>query len=262
MNSNSQQKTVIEGAVKIYFDAMMKLLRPSFDQLLANDDVRKKIGKSLENTIYETENSISTSNFLSEKEEFVHFKILKPFGEIVNSWESLVNIPIYLSSFPFKKNGIKFSSYLRYHVENHLHEIYVLKERLISYINIIMKKYKQSLFFQDKIPILKLLDQSVISTLEPIINSRGRHVHQERFEDQRIERLSTIELLMSGDDLSFKNDMEAYYNLIYKDIRKEWVQIVRSNNNSIKIIILYYFEALNEILLLNNNFILPDDIRS
>ena len=76
---------------------------------------------------------------LSPNEYFIANKLFRPLKEIADTIEAIENIPIFAMTFPYKRQGISRAIYLKYHVENYLNELYLLKNRLISYLNLIDK---------------------------------------------------------------------------------------------------------------------------
>src|SRR5689334_23144184 len=72
---------------------------------------------------------------LSPLEQF-QIKLFHGYMEIYKTVEALKNIEIYMAVFPHGRNKkIERSAYLSYHFENFLNEIYVLRNRLVAYVN-------------------------------------------------------------------------------------------------------------------------------
>ena len=125
-----------------YFELIMKEMR--FSMSLDDEQDQRELGAVLKNVIFQTDGPKVVGKKPSKKDIFIANKIFRPMSEILKAMESIKNIATYIRSFPHKKHGISPLSYLQYHVENYLNEIYILKNRLISYLNILEKSYSKS----------------------------------------------------------------------------------------------------------------------
>ncbi len=183
--------------------------------------------------------NIRARDKLSKEEKFL-VDIFQEFVEISNSYSCLKNVEIYIRRFPYGPLGISKVDYLRYTIENYLHEIYILRERLktsTTRIERMLRKIKKPLFDSE---IFNTLKKDVISSFENIARMRSGHVHLERFSTISIDNLVTIELLSRGDMLPAK----ALYQQKCKQVRKKWTGIIKKVNNSIESMLDDYFDTL------------------
>ena len=104
----------------------------------------KIIGQNILDQLLGIENKYLDARKYSPRELFASHTLYTPLSEIMKSFHSLENIKIYIGSFPYKNNKIKKDDYLRYHLENYLNELYILKNRLIAYIDTLIKAYNKS----------------------------------------------------------------------------------------------------------------------
>jgi hypothetical protein len=176
--------------------AYFELVMNEFRATMPRDDggERAELGEAIMNTVLGLRPTV-ISKKPTRKWIFVGNKIFQPMGEIFNSLWAIENIAIYVRSFPYKRRGILPLNYLQYHIENYLNEIYILKTRLISYLNTLEKAYsktKQGRIVAKKLKPLRLL---VDTAFKAYTEKRGSHVHVSRFKDEDIDRLSTLQVL-------------------------------------------------------------------
>jgi len=171
---------------------------------------------------------------VSEKEKKL-INIFRPIGEIFTSLDSLEKIPILIKNFPnsssFKKHKISRIWYLRYHVENHLNEVYILQQRCNALINQLKKLLKKRKNKRRHFILLESYRKRFNNSLEGLKNTRGRHIHKARYSDQKIERVEMLELML--DEKIFPGG-KIYKDIEYKVVRKEWYEITSKNFKSLK----------------------------
>ena len=180
-------------------------------------------------------------------------KILFGFAEIESSFDVLQDIPFYLKHFPSKHPLISKTRFLNYHVGNYLNEVYILRERLRSYQKAITRMYKSDYRLREMGKHITKLDV-LVSGFDNIVNVRGRHVHQERYDDEDFVRLKFYEQSVKMDDPL----LDKLYSLALQVYRKKWVEKFSENNGKVKEILDAYFETLYDIVFdENGNWIEP-----
>ena len=223
---------------KLMMDTATEIMTPSFE------NYSKELGEALMNSLLDTNGPTVINRPLTKKE--IYFgKIYFGFNEIFSSVQALKDIEVYISTFPYKNKNITKPRYLRYNIENYFNEIYLLKERLISYGAIIDRCYRKDINYitiKDRIKIL------VEDSLKNIVDTRGRHVHKYRFQTKNIERLELMDLLSSSmEDLAAKF-LANYYKITFIKIRNEWKQIIKDNNKALVKLIDIYSDIITESL--------------
>jgi hypothetical protein len=146
--------------------------------------------------------------------------ILRGFTEISKSVEMLNDIRFYVGRFPFSDKQVPKERYLKFQIEAHLHEIYILRERLKSYVKIIQRQYKRSPRLREIQAACDVLSTFVDEALKGPVRARDGHVHSARFGDEALDRLDTIGLLKRNGDGEFGSLMSVYYKLEYSKIRR------------------------------------------
>ncbi len=107
----------------------------------------------------------------------------------------------YLSHYPasrtFRFHGLSEASWLRYHIEVHLQETYVLSERLGRFLR---KAEKAAINARDKAGVSSVtkLKRALDAFLKSVVATRSSHVHEHRFQDDELKNLDTLVLLTSA----------------------------------------------------------------
>jgi len=221
---------------------MTSVLRP--DEMVKNEELRQAVM----NTLLDEDGSRTVSTPPQPKDLFVGYKLFKGFHEIHTALECLKNIEIYIRRFPFKNTRVTKLDYLKYNIENYLNEIYVLKERMISYSKTVVRAYQKSENSQNVESLLKEASLAVSESLKSIVETRGSHVHSSRYTDKDIDRLSSIDLMCKSNDPSFREVFEELHDTVYYEIRKKWVSTIKKGNSDIEVVVdRYCLKFLNAI---------------
>lgn len=193
----------------------------------------EQMESALRNHIFDMDGPKSLVGNFSEKQKFLG-KIFRAVIEIEQAKNALVDISIYIRSFPYKSKKLSRSRYLRYHVENYYNEIYLLKERIKAFANILKKAYRKEKAGVAVEGVISALLTHLNETLKSVIEVRGSHVHQYRFSTEDIDRLELLDLLVvqSGDS-EFQN-LSGYYDAVYCEIRDRWRERMESNNGEFR----------------------------
>jgi hypothetical protein len=241
-----------------YFELVMESIKP----LLRLDDPndRREMGEALMNDIYKTGGPKALKIKSSRKADFMVDKIFRPMGEITTTIGVLEDIAIYIRHFPYGKKDISPLSYLHYHIENYLNELYILKNRLISYLNIIDKAYRKSGISKEVSGRVKALYADVSTAFEPRTKVRGYHVHEYRVTNQDLDRLRTLDLLSRGNDQLGKT-MRQLFLVDYRKTRKEWANSIEKEIREIKKLLDNYFGQLRQVLFQDKELIIPENYK-
>ena len=212
-------------------------------QAIAEEN-KTELSEAFANHLYDLDGPTTIERRKSSNEEFFG-KVFYGFMEISNSYESLNDISLYVRRFPYNEDSASRVRYLRYNVEAFLNEIYILKERLISYARVIERYYKGTSREADVTKIIKPLYRIVSHNLKNIVDVRGHHLHVTRYSDGGLDKLSSLELVTIYGELSqYRN----YFIQEYRLERKKWSQIIKNSNENIKINLDNYFEMLFNVV--------------
>jgi len=219
------------------------------------EEKQEEMGKVLQNILFGLIGPRSIEYIPSQEEKF-YGVIFEGFKEIVNCHEMLLDIEAYIKKLPLKKQlRIAKHRTLRFFIEGYLHEVYILKERLISFLRKIKRLYKNDLnilFINKK---LLLLENSVHASFGTIIKIRSIHTHHIRFQDNSMDQIESLYLFTKT-----KNKMGSFFKHYYDDkfieIKENWVTQTIQNNIAIKTLLNLYFGELFEIIFKNGGKLL------
>ncbi len=225
-----------------YFELFINQARKNVEEARDNPEYQE----IFENRLFGLNGPKQTNKAQTPSEKFF-YQLFNGFSEIFDSYDCLLDIETYTGRFPYGGTRISKTRYLAYHMENHLHEIYILKERLTSYFTSIGRLYRGDSRHKGVLKITRPLFLLVSKSLKDITNIRSSHVHRNRFADDDLSRLKRQEIFVQvgTDDFKFIVDL---YNKDYKITRKKFQNIMKENNNLIKKLIDGCFDVLYEII--------------
>ena len=230
---------------------------------LESESERNEIGKAFIYLISGKSSSYKPKKRLPHHHSFLINEVFSPLNEILTTIDALSNTVIYIRSFPstYKRQGISKLTYLRYHFESFLNELYILKERLGAYTTRIERGYKKS---QNSAIIKDLMSKlriSITKTFEETGAIRGRHVHKRRYSDLDFDSLSALELLSLQEKDKFGKVMKILFKLRYKEIRKKLYDSIMKNIEAINEIIEAFFEVLTTAITRHGRIVYPTNYR-
>lgn len=192
---------------------------------------KKELGRTILNSLMDEPGPRHLRRRSTERELFYR-RLFEGFVEIHSSLESMKNTEISLRRFPFRGTRISLPSYLQYHVENYINEVYILEQRILSYLTKLGREFRGDARHAEILaatrPLFRLVDES----LKGIVNTRGRHVHERRYTDEDLGRLELMHLLTSdrtGID-EFVTALTPFYRAEHRRIRAQWRTRVQRNN--------------------------------
>jgi len=205
----------------------------------------KAMAEAFLNRLFATGGPTSVVRNLTPGEVFFG-KIFSGYHEIESAMETLEDIEVYLRSFPYRNSRITKARHLRYHVENSLNEVYLLRERLKSYLTTLGRSYRGDPRHDEVLQKTRPLFRTVDKVLNDIITIRGRHVHLSRFNDIDLDRVASMELLATHGSLG--REMKDVYQTTYRMVRKHWKTTVGSNIRVLRKFLDVYGDVVHEIL--------------
>lgn len=227
---------------------------------LDDEQDRRELGAVTKNVIFQTDGPKVVGKKPSRKDIFIANKIFRPMSEILKSMESIENIAVYINIFPHKKQGISPLSYLQYHVENYLNEIYIIENRLMSYLKVLEKSYSKSDQGIEVSRIIKPIYSIVSNAFKTYRVIRGSHVHELRFSNQELDRLSTLELLSKSND-DFGQLIKQIFDRAYRKTRKNWSDKIQKDSQAIKELLDLYFGQLTKAISQNEQLMIPKNYK-
>lgn len=215
-------------AAESHYDQFMKLMADFSSEYLQSAYKKQKKGESPELP--------TDSNF---------YAIFNGFTEIREALETLELTELLVGLNPPRSKRIDKDGYLKFLIGAYLQEMYILEQRLTAYGKKIARLYNKP-----KLP--SLVQEVVYNPLEGIINTRGAHVHTRRFNDERLNMVSTMALFRRmghelGEDLEFE----------YKIAQRQWRNQIRANNQATMKLVDQYFRVMHVVMCKDNKIIFP-----
>ncbi len=173
--------------------------------------------------------------------------VFKGYCEIAESLQRLEDIEIYIGSFPYRNKSLSKLRSLRYHIENYFEETYILRERLKAYLTRIGRLYRGDSRHNSVKRVTRILFNMVSEMLEPLVRTRGFHTHNSRYTDNTLDRVGTFELL-TGPGPGQLQMLAPVYKTAYKEARRKWKGIIKSNNEVVRQLLDAYADGLRPIV--------------
>lgn len=172
-------------------------------------------------------------------------QIFYGFTEIISSIEALELSESLLGLAPPRSKRVNKDNYLKFLVGAYLQEVYILEQRLTAYARKISRLYR-------KPSLSSLVRQIVYEPLKGIIETRGSHVHERRFSDERLDMLSTVALFRHlghhlGEDLKME----------YMVAQSQWCRQVKENNRMTREILDRYSGLIKTVICVDGRVALP-----
>lgn len=156
-----------------------------------------EISKNLQQTILGEPETPYDAAPMTRDQQFA-VRMFRDISEIHTCVERLKDFETYVSRFPFQRTRITRDAYLQFVVEGHLHELYLLRERLIALAKHIARAHKKDSDSKKVLRITNALEKFVLEALGRFTNVRGSHVHVRRYTHADIGRLRLISVLQKG----------------------------------------------------------------
>lgn len=210
------------------------------------DEHRDELGETIKNELFDLEGPRQLNRQFNAREQYFGL-MFQYFTEISKSLETLEDINFYIGRFPYSGTKITRERYLQFNVESHFSEIYILRERLNRFTTFIERQFRRHPHLENVQTRCAVLRQAIVTALEGVSSVRGRHIHELRFGDDGIDRISTMGLLSRGSDDELSTLIKQYYRSEYRRIRKVWRDRTRGDFKAIQKLLDLYFDELYPI---------------
>ncbi len=153
--------------------------------------------------------------------------------EVARSVRCLANVPVYLRRFPFRHTGVARSDHLQYHLENWLHEIYILEERFRRMCSRVERARWNSVQQEVVVMATTAARDYLSAGLTEARSARGAHVHERRLVEPGIAMLRDFEALVERDESGLTLPLLEQH---YRDARSRTVRYVEELNTLIDVV--------------------------
>ncbi len=178
--------------------------------------------------------------------------VFNGLSEISSSIEALTLTENLLALAPPRSKRIKKDEYLKFLVAAYLQEVYILRERLVSYAKKIARLYVKHLSVDKTTVLFEPLFATIDATLEGITSIRGAHVHSQRYSDQDLDLVAMLSFVDTFSP-SPEYDLRLHYSLVSDKWHKT---VVKNNAETLKLIDIY-FDQLYPVVTKNGQAYLP-----
>lgn len=164
------------------------------------------------------------------RDDVLLHRIFLSHREIAESFSTLNRIPVYLRHFPssLPRRSSRLA-WVRYHVENYFHELYVFQNRSEAFFKQLLRAYRKQAYALSLEERCNKLEKALKDGLAGAVTARGRHVHDRRFDDNSLRMLELIELLVEGGGRPRRDR-----TLFFEDAQMEKRFWMKHNNAEIK----------------------------
>lgn len=165
------------------------------------------------------------------------------FRRFVEIQETVEHIDLCLEMLRTRVRGrksVRLDQWLTYHLTFYLQEVYILRERLVTYCKVIPRRMKRAGCTVNQARFDRLLE-AIEATFKSICDARSCHVHGSRFCDEQLDRVSSLCLIAS-----FRPDFVEDAQWEYLAARKKWVAQLIENRKGIATLLDAVFDALYE----------------
>ncbi|QYK12283.1 hypothetical protein K0I63_16295 [Shewanella rhizosphaerae] len=174
------------------------------------------------------------------------------FTEISNTFEALKLSEVLVSVAPPRSNRINDDEYIKYLINTYLQDVYILKERLNTYATKLKRMHERcgrgSLVQAHIDPVFEF----VKSSLDGLVNTRGSHVHSNRYSDDELDNVAQMALISR-----YNSEYEQHYKFSYKKAQRIWSSRIKSNNEATEKLLDHYFESIMKVVKVDGSVFMP-----
>ena len=133
-------------------------------------------------------------------------------------------------------------------MHNYFNNVYILKERMTSFLKRIKKSSKNS----ETKRIADSFSAVVDKYFENYGKIRNQHTHRIRYIYKDISRLETFEGYYSSSFNQPKTVKKSHVSMAYSEVKKAWLRFVETSNKSLIDFVSKYFDFILKLILPEN----------
>lgn len=177
-------------------------------------------------------------------------------GRLMRNLEVYGRYPPRLTGTPTKLDFLGFL------IESHLHETYILRERIDAFSKFLERAYRKDRGARRIAVITKRIRRTTERTLRRLVAVRGEHVHVRRHRVPDIERLEFMQEFGSFAPSDQKPNFDKSFARAYRETRGDRIEHMGHVNESCQELIDYVGANVLHILLRRNLtvFAFPPDL--
>lgn len=230
-----------ETFTKLLLDAISDYSKPIFARH------HKELGEAIHNDLFDLDGPREVKREHSPRDYFMA-EVFRSFTEIDESFRTLEDIAFYVRRFPFARTRVTKERYLQFHVECYYAEVYLMRERLKSYLKFISRRFKRDPSLPTLQATCQRLEEVTTGALKGVTNFRSHHVHQARMNDKALDRMKMVSLLMLSPDPKMREAMVKYHRELHREAKRTWSRTMKDNNAAISKLLDVFFGTLEPVL--------------
>jgi hypothetical protein len=181
----------------------------------------------------------SSLDAISDRDRDVFSKLFHDFTHINDAIQNMDLCLEFVRGRMPRRKGLSLYRYMNYHVTFYLQEVYILEQRLTTYLKNV-KKLKVKLEGKGIAARFDSVDTRIHAAFLGVKKIRGLHVHARPFTDQNLDFLSMYSVLAEIEPTQFKeHEEDAYFSARY-----DWKKQMVKNKESIKDLLDQVFDFL------------------
>jgi len=177
------------------------------------------------------------------------YDLISGVSEITSTLENVDMAAKLIAMTPPRSKSLNKAAYFSFLIGAYLQEIYILDQRMHTYAKTIARFYVG----KGHESVTKDIMKSWVAALQPLIATRGEHVHIQRYSDPYVRILDSEHLIRSA-----KIDTTFDFDGHYADARYAWSRTTKANRKVITILIEEYFRMLQKIVAPDGAFEFPE----
>ena len=147
---------------------------------------------------------------------------------------------------------------LQYHLENHYQELYILRERIIAFLNIVSRIFTNDFFYNELLKKSSYARTIFKKQFQKYTTLRSTHVHSNRMNIDEIIKINQISYLLSKSIDYSKEATYAMFNKDYNKLKNEWTIELENRTQDAYRIINNAFSFINPIIIgTDGNLLIP-----
>jgi hypothetical protein len=179
-------------------------------------------------------------------------------SEIEASYRSLLVAEEYIQQLPSGNTNITRSQHLRYVVETWLNEVYILKERLKRFLQVLEELFAKGARRKTVKQITQPQFTHNTRVFEQLTSIRSYHIHRARYNDKELGNLEFLEQTLDMPAAGpLRHSLAGHIDELYVAIRDKRVQELGSRNQAIAEMLDEFFSTIYPIVFDEDGAIYP-----
>ena len=169
-------------------------------------------------------------------------RLLEQISLLTGLLEAVGMAAVFSRQFPYRKThearGITRVAYLRYHYEHYLHEVYRIREALISTVNVVEKHAVKRVAAGEAKRLVRqhfaMLRKAILDGFDGSARTRGRIVHRELYSDAELSRMDTLQFYLQHTDTDAFKGLAVVHDEAYREKRAKIAREIERSHGELE----------------------------